>query len=74
MIGQSIRAREIPLSGSMRLVSPADAVISHVIGIKAAEAASLAEVAAATPEPEVVKKGKKEEAAAPEKKDEKKKK
>ena len=35
-IGQSVRAGEIPLSGSMRLVSPADAVISHVIGIKAA--------------------------------------
>ena len=30
-IGQSVRAGEIPLSGSMRLVSPADAVISHVI-------------------------------------------
>jgi large subunit ribosomal protein L25 len=72
-IGQSVRASEIPLSGSMRLVSPADAVISHVIGIKATEPEPT-EVAA-TPEPEVVKKGKKEEAAAtPEKKDEKKKK
>jgi large subunit ribosomal protein L25 len=72
-IGQSIRASEIPLSGSMRLVSSADLVISHVIGIKAAEPEPGAE-GAATPEPEVVKKGKKEEAAAPEKKDEKKKK
>jgi large subunit ribosomal protein L25 len=72
-IGQSIRASEIPLSGSMRLISPADAVISHVIGIKAVEPEP-GEVAAATPEPEVVKKGKKEEAAAPEKKEEKKKK
>jgi large subunit ribosomal protein L25 len=71
-IGQSIRASEIPLSGSMRLVSPADAVISHVIGIKATEPEPTE--AAAAPEPEVVKKGKKEEAAAPEKKDEKKKK
>ena len=72
-IGQSVRASEIPLSGSIRLVSPADAVISHVIGIKATEPEPT-EVAA-IPEPEVVKKGKKEEAAAtPEKKDEKKKK
>jgi len=72
-IGQSIRASEIPLTGSMRLVSPADAVVSHVIGIKATEPEPT-EVVAATPEPEVVKKGKKEEAAVPEKKDEKKKK
>ena len=72
-IGQSVRASEIALSGSMRLLSPADAVISHVIGIKATEPEPTE--AAATPEPEVVKKGKKEEAAAtPEKKDEKKKK
>jgi large subunit ribosomal protein L25 len=68
-VGQSIRASEIPLSGSMRLVSPGDAVISHVIGVRAVET----EVEAATPEPEVAKKGKKEEPAA-EKKDDKKKK
>ena len=69
-IGQSIRASDIPLAGSMRLISPADAVISHVIGMKAAtdEAA-----ATAVAEPEVVKKGKKEE-AADDKKDDKKKK
>jgi large subunit ribosomal protein L25 len=72
-IGQSVRASEIALSGSMRLLSPADAVISHVIGIKATEPEPTE--GAAAPEPEVVKKGKKEEAAAtPEKKDEKKKK
>ena len=74
MIGQSVRASEIPMTGSMRLVSPGDAVISHVIGIRVEETA--ATEAAATAEPEVVKKGKKEEAApaAAEKKDEKKKK
>ena len=69
-IGQSIRASEIPLSGSMRLVSPADAVISHVIGVRATADDA---VVAAVAEPEVVKKGKKEE-AADEKKDDKKKK
>jgi len=31
MLGQSSRAGEIPLSGSMKLVSPADSVIAHVI-------------------------------------------
>ena len=39
----------------MRLVSPADAVISHIIGIKATEPEPTE--AAAAPEPEVVKKG-----------------
>ena len=71
-IGQSIRAAEIPLTGSMRLVSPADAVISHVIGLKAVE--EVTPEAAAVPEPEVAKKGKKEEPAATDKKDDKKKK
>ncbi|HYP09028.1 MAG TPA: 50S ribosomal protein L25 [Bryobacteraceae bacterium] len=70
-IGQSIRASEIPLTGSMRLVSPSDAVISHVIGLRASTDDAAAPAAAA--EPEVVKKGKKEE-AADEKKDDKKKK
>jgi large subunit ribosomal protein L25 len=69
-IGQSVRASEIPLSGSMRLVSPAEAVISHVIGIKATVDDAAAPAVA---EPEVVKKGKKEE-AADDKKDDKKKK
>src|SRR5271157_1066004 len=69
-LNQSIRAGEIPLSGSMKLLSPADAVISHVVALRAEvveEAAVVAEVTAA--EPEVIKKGKKEaeggEAAAP---------
>jgi large subunit ribosomal protein L25 len=61
-IGQSIRASEIPLVGSMKLLSPPDAVISHVISLKAEE---VAEEVAAVAEPEVVKKGKKEEEAAP---------
>jgi large subunit ribosomal protein L25 len=70
MIGQSVRAAEIALSGSVKLLSPGDAVISHVVSLKAEEVAPAAEVAA-TPaaEPEVIKKGKKDEeggeAAAP---------
>ena len=56
----------------MNLVSPADAVISHVVGIKGDEPEP-SEVAA-IPEPEVVKKGKKRRSRSPaEKKDEKKK-
>ena len=65
-IGQSIRASEIPLAGSMTLLSPPDAVISHVVSVKAE--AVVEEVAAVVAEPEVVKKGKKDEepaAAAP---------
>lgn len=67
-IGQSIRAGALPLTGSMRLVSPAEAVISHVVAMKAevVETPAAAEgAAAATPaEPEVIKKGKKEEEGA----------
>ena len=72
-IGQSVRASEIPLTGSMKLLSPPDAVISHVVAIRAAETTEEAEAVVAVPEPEVIKKGKKEEEAA-DKKDEKKKK
>jgi large subunit ribosomal protein L25 len=62
MIGQSLRASDIPMIGSMKLLSPAEAVISHVVSLRAEEAASV-DAAAAAPEPEVVKKGKKEDDA-----------
>jgi large subunit ribosomal protein L25 len=69
MIGQSIRAGEIPLPASIKLVSPVESVISHVIALKAEEepaAAVGAEGApAAVAEPEVIKKGKKDEEGAP---------
>jgi large subunit ribosomal protein L25 len=80
MIGQSIRASEIAMTGSMVLLSPSDAVISHVVSIKAEAApapAAEAEAGAKAAEPEVIKKGKKEEEGAPAadaKKDDKKKK
>lgn len=67
LIGQNIRAAEIPMPGSMKLISLPDAVITHVVSIKAEEAPAVETAApAATPagEPEVIKKGKKEEEAA----------
>lgn len=60
LIGQSIRAVDIPMSGSMRLLTPGDAVISHVVSLRAEEPAA-GEAATPGAEPEVIKKGKKEE-------------
>jgi large subunit ribosomal protein L25 len=73
MVGQSKRASDVGLSGSMKLVSSPDTVIAHIVTLRA-EATTTAEAApaAATPEPEVVKKGKKEEAAPAEEKGKKK--
>ncbi|HVP47773.1 MAG TPA: 50S ribosomal protein L25 [Bryobacteraceae bacterium] len=76
LIGQSQRASDIPLSGSIKLMSSADSVIAHVIALKAVEEAKPAEAEAVpaaegTPaEPEVIKKGKKEEEGAAEAKPE----
>ncbi len=71
MMGQSKRASDVPVSGSMKLVSLPETVIAHVVALrheeeKPAEAAPAAEAAApaAAAEPEVIKKGKKEEEAA----------
>jgi large subunit ribosomal protein L25 len=75
MIGQAVRASDLPLTGSMKLLSQPEAVISHVVAMKAEEVAAVADVAvgpAAAAEPEVIKKGKKEEEDAA--KEEKKKK
>jgi large subunit ribosomal protein L25 len=63
MIGQSLRASDIPMTGSMKLLSPGDSVISHVISLRAEEAAP-ADAVAGAPEPEVIKKGKKEDEAS----------
>jgi large subunit ribosomal protein L25 len=67
MLGQSRRASDLVMTGSMQLLSPPDAVIAHVIALRAVEEAKPEEVAAeaapaaAAAEPEVIKKGKKEE-------------
>src|ERR1700678_278840 len=66
-IGENLRASQIPMTGSMKLISNPDAVISHVVSMKAEEVAVVdAAAAPAAAEPEVAKvKGKKEEEAAP---------
>ena len=79
MIGVSRRASHVALTGSMKLISPPDAVIAHCVALRAEEVAAVAEVAA-TPEaateaePEVIKKGKKDEEAPPAEKEKGKKK
>lgn len=79
MIGQSRRAADVALSGSMKLVSSSDLVIAHIVTLRAeeeapaaAEAVPGAEAAAPAAEPEVAKKGKKEEEAPAEEKGKKK--
>jgi large subunit ribosomal protein L25 len=81
MIGQSVRASNIALSGSMKLISAPDSVVAHCVAMRAEEVApAAAEAAAAAPEaaapgaaePEVIKKGKKDEEAPPEEKGKKK--
>lgn len=79
MLGESRRAGELPMTGSMKLLSPPDSVIAHVIALRAVvEAVAEPAVegaepaAAAAAEPEVIKKGKKEEEAEPETKKKKK--
>lgn len=64
MMGDSVRAKDLPMTGSMRLLSDPEIVISHVVNLKGDDAPV---DAAAVAEPEVAKKGKKEEAgkAAP---------
>ncbi len=67
MLNQNIRARDVALSGSMKLVSPPEAVICHVITIRVEEKPAEEEAVVAAPttaEPEVIKKGKKEEEGA----------
>jgi len=67
LIGQSKRASDVALSGSMKLVSPADQVIAHIVSLRAEATTTTDAAAPATAEPEVVKKGKKEDEAAEDK-------
>lgn len=63
MIGQSTRAGDLALTGSMSLVSAPEQVLAHVVALRVEEVEAVEE-AAAVAEPEVVKKGKKEDEAA----------
>jgi len=68
IIGSTIRASDIPMGESRKLLTLPETVISHVVAPRTEAEPAAAE---GTPEPEVVKKGKKEEgaeAAAPPKK------
>jgi large subunit ribosomal protein L25 len=69
LIGQSKRASDLGISGSMKLTSPPDQVIAHIVSLRAEEAPATTDAAAApaAAEPEVVKKGKKEDEAADDK-------
>lgn len=63
MIGTNIRVSDLPVKPGVRVLTPPEAVIAHVVGIREEAAA---EVTPAVAEPEVAaKKGKKEETAAP---------
>jgi large subunit ribosomal protein L25 len=76
MLNQAVRASELVLTGSVKLVSPADQVLAHVVALKVeavAEPVEGAVAAATTAEPEVIKKGKKDEEAVPDEKEKKKK-
>ena len=77
MIGQSKRASDVEVSGSMKLVSDPQTVIAHIVALRAEEVVAPVEGAvpaaeATAAEPEVVKKGKKEEEAAEKEKGKKK--
>jgi large subunit ribosomal protein L25 len=66
MIGQSKRASDVDVTGSMKLVSDPHTVIAHIVSLRAEEVAAV-DATAAVPEPEVAKKGKKDEEAPEEK-------
>jgi large subunit ribosomal protein L25 len=68
LLNQNVRASDVALSGSMKLLSASDSVIAHVVSLKA-EVVETPVVEPGTPavvEPEVIKKGKKEAEAAAE--------
>jgi large subunit ribosomal protein L25 len=70
MIGQSKRASDVPMTGSMKLISAPDTVIAHSVALRAEEVVATPDAVAAPvagAEPEVAKKGKKEEDAPEEK-------
>lgn len=65
MVGQAVRISDLPVSGTLKILSDGDVLIAHVVSIRGTEET---EGAATTAEPEVIKKGKKEEAGGDAKK------
>jgi large subunit ribosomal protein L25 len=61
LIGQNLRAADVPLGDGIELRSTPDTVICHVIALRTSETAAAPEAGAEPAEPEVVKKGKGEE-------------
>lgn len=63
LIGQALRASQVPLPDGVELMAAPDTVIAHVVALRTSVAATAeaAPAAAAGAEPEVIKKGKKEE-------------
>ncbi|MBK9169459.1 MAG: 50S ribosomal protein L25 [Bryobacterales bacterium] len=59
-MGQSVRAQDLPLSGSARLTTLGETVLVHVIALRG-QAAGEAAATEGAAEPEVAKKGKKED-------------
>jgi large subunit ribosomal protein L25 len=67
MLNDNLRASQIPLPESIKLITAPETVVAHVVAIRvvAEPTEAVAEaVAPATAEPEVIKKGKKEEEGA----------
>lgn len=65
MVGQAVRISDLPVSGTLKILSEGDVLIAHVVSIRGTEET---EGAASAAEPEVIKKGKKEEAGGDAKK------
>lgn len=61
MLNQGLRVRDLQTDGAKwKALTEADTMIVHLVPLRAEEAPAEAPVAAATPEPEVIKKGKTE--------------
>ena len=63
-LSQAFRAHQLPITGSMKLITTPETVIVHIVAPKAEAVAAVEEAVEKTAEPEVAKKGKKEEEAA----------
>ena len=69
VFGQVLRVKDLPHGGKLTFLTDEEQPVAHVVAVKevveAAPAEAVVEAAAATSEPEVIKKGKQETDAAP---------